>query len=77
LKIGEGKNYYFLIVSMKELSIKELKIRVKNWDYTDNEWNQYSLYRYVDYQSHAIVLKTAIKKRYINLINESKWFIKF
>lgn len=38
------------------------KDKVKKWDYTDSQWNNLELRKYVDYREHAKPLKELIKE---------------
>lgn len=46
---------------MKTLSEKKKLEIVKNWEYTIDEWNLYSLWRYVNYINEPTTVKQLIK----------------
>ncbi len=39
---------------MKDLSLEEIKQRVKERKYTDLEWNKFQLHKFVDYTDKAV-----------------------
>ncbi len=42
---------------MKELTTKQIRKRVKDKDYSDKEWNQFELWKFVDYWPQAYINK--------------------
>lgn len=48
---------------------KYKKELLESWKYTSDEWDSLSLWRYVNYKSHAVLIKDAIWLQE----NKKKW----
>jgi len=45
---------------MKNLTTTQIRARVKNRNYTDYEWNNFDLWKYVDYKTKTYIIKWKI-----------------